>query len=205
MISFSRRGQLERIEGMDGGFREYEEEIRTFVPSCAQEAQDQRLLLSYLQLFGTKLLTRDCAVAHLTASSMIFNRERDKVLMAYHKIYQSWSWTGGHADGERIPLLTAVREAMEETGLTEVDLIEEGVQGLEILPVWGHWKGGSYVSSHQHLNLSYLLEADERAKLQIKQDENSGVQWIPIERLREYVTEPDMIPVYEKLIAKGKV
>ena len=74
---------------------------------------------------------------------------------------------------------------------------------VDVLPVWGHVKRGKYVSSHLHLNFSYLLEADEEEILQIKADENSQVAWLPIAELRDKVTEPDMIPVYEKLIRLG--
>lgn len=39
----------------------------------------------------------------------------------------------------------------------------------------GHEKRGAYVSSHLHLNVTYLLEADDREALHKKADENSGV------------------------------
>lgn len=203
MIVFRGDGQIETIEGRNGAFRDYREEIRDFVPGCEQEEVDKRLLLQYMELFGEQILTRECTLAHLTASSMIFNRERDKVLMIYHKIYQSWAWTGGHSDGEETPLLTAAREALEETGIRGISQLRDGVQTLDILTVDGHWKRGAYVSSHLHLNLSYLFEADEGETLRIKEDENSGVQWIPVKHLADYVSEPEMIPVYEKLIRKA--
>jgi len=41
----------------------------------------------------------------------------------------------------------------------------------------GHVKRGHYVSSHLHLNVTYLLEADEADALAVKPDENSGVVW----------------------------
>ena len=122
--------------------------------------------------------------------------------MVYHNIYRSWSWTGGHADGETDLLLTAMREAKEETGIKEVRPIFCKAQSLDILPVWGHFKRGRYVSSHQHLNLTYFLEADEEEVLKVKADENSGVVWIPLGELAKRVTEREMLPVYEKLIGR---
>ena len=52
---------------------------------------------------------------------------------------------------------------------------------LEIICVNGHIKRGKYVSSHVHLNLTYLLEVDENEILKIKEDENSDVKWVNIE------------------------
>lgn len=182
----------------------YQRQILDYQPSCEQEERDRQLMLQYLELFPDTIGTRQCEIAHMTASSLIFNKDRGKLLMVYHNIYRSWSWTGGHADGEQDLLLTAVREAKEETGLMEVRPIRKEAQGLHILPVWGHFKRGRFVSSHQHLNLTYFLEADEEAKLQMKEDENSGVAWIALEELRDMVTEREMLPVYEMLIEKAQ-
>ena len=37
----------------------------------------------------------------------------------------------------------------------------------------------------------------------MKPDENQGVRWIPIEEINQYVSEPDMLPIYEKLNEKA--
>ena len=181
----------------------YQRQILDYRPICEQEERDRQLMLHYVELFPNTIGTRQCEMAHMTASSLIFNRDRRKLLMVYHNIYRSWSWTGGHADGEEKLLLTAVREAQEETGIKKVSPIREEMQSLEVLPVWGNFKRGKYVSDHLLLNVSFLLETDEEVALQVKEDENSGVAWIPLEMLQEKVTEPDMMPVYEKLIERA--
>ena len=68
----------------------------------------------------------------------------------------------------------------------------------------GHIKRGKYVSSHLHLNLTYLIECSEDETLMLKEDENSGVMWIPFNEISKYCSEPHMIPIYEKLIEKLK-
>lgn len=187
----------------------YIEELRQYHPRSEQEATDQEMILRYIGTFPDTILTRENGFAHMTGSSMIFNRERDKVLMVYHNIYRSWSWTGGHADGEEDMLVVAEKEAKEETGVKTLKVLgkntaEGFLAAVDILPVWGHVKRGRYVSSHLHLNLSYLFEAEEEEMLHIKEDENSQVAWLPVSELRAKVTEPDMIPVYEKLIRLGR-
>lgn len=57
-------------------------------------------------------------------------------------------------------------------------------------------------SLHLHLSVAYLLEADESGELIVKKDENSGVKWIPINEVRNYSTEPDMIVLYKKFNEK---
>lgn len=174
--------------------------IHEFPAITPQEISDKRLLLKYINEFPHTILTRENEYAHITSSSMIFNENRDKVLMVYHNIYQSWSWTGGHADGDGDLFSVALREAEEETGASGLNPLSEDMISIDILPVWGHMKHGKYISTHEHLNVTYALTAAENQPLCIKSDENSAVQWILIDKLTKMVSEPDMIPVYEKII-----
>ena len=179
-----------------------EEQIADYKPYNEQEAHDQVVMR---QLFATQpdLFTRENQVAHMTASSWLLNATHDKVLMIYHNIYHSWAWTGGHADGDRDLLAVAKREAMEETGVTEIRVISEDIFSLEILTVDGHEKRGVYVPSHLHLNVTYLLEADEGEALTVKPDENSGVRWFTLEESETAPSEAWFCArVYHKLNCK---
>ena len=179
------------------------EQIDCYRPVNAQEEKDKQQLLAWLSS-GIDLYSRDCAAAHLTASAWVVSPDRKKVLMAYHKIYNSWAWTGGHADGQRDLCAVARREAMEESGITELKLLDPGIFSLEILSVDGHEKRGQYVSTHLHLNVTYLFEADPVAPLRGKPEENTGVAWIPIDELSEKVSEPWFLErIYSKLIKKS--
>ena len=156
------------------------EEIKAYAPCCEQEARDKAVILDYLSK-NPDAFYRSDPIAHMTASAWIVNRERTKVLMVYHRIYDSWSWTGGHADGEKDLLAVALREAREETGLRKVRAVSEKIYSLEVLTVDGHEKRGEYVASHLHLNVTYLLEADESEELRVCEEENSGVKWFTLD------------------------
>ena len=54
----------------------------------------------------------------------------------------------------------------------------------------GHVKKGKYISSHLHLNVTYLLEADESQTVRIKEYENSNVGWFGLDEAVEMSTEP---------------
>ena len=116
----------------------------------------------------------------MTASAWTVNEEMDRVLMIYHNIYNSWSWLGGHADGDEDLLAVAIREAKEESGIKSIRPYSEDILSLEVLTVNGHIKNGNYVPSHLHINISYLLVADDKEELIIKPDENSGVGWFTL-------------------------
>lgn len=183
---------------MQKELEELKGKIESYKPYNGQEEQDKKVMIDYINNFDN-VLTRENEFGHFTASSWVVNKQRTKVLMIYHNIYHSWTWTGGHADGEHDLLETAIRELKEETGVKNVKVLSPDILSLEIICVNGHVKRGKYVSSHVHLNLTYLLEVDEEETLQMKEDENSGVQWIPIEKIEKYSTEPWMI---EKIFTK---
>lgn len=180
------------------------EQLQAYQPYNEQETHDKAVMLRLLaKEQEADIFTRENEVAHFTASSWLVNKERTKVLMIYHNLYDSWAWTGGHADGEQDLLAVAIKEAQEETGVLDVRPVSEEIYSIEILTVDGHVKRGKYVSSHLHLNVTYLLEADEAEVLRVKPDENSGVKWFSLEEALEKCTEPWMIKwVYQKLNEK---
>ena len=166
------------------------EKIEKYNPYNEQEEKDKDkdTILKYMDTFDD-VLTRNNEFGHFTASAWVVNKERTKVLMIYHNIYKSWAWTGGHADGDSDLLAVAIREVKEETGVENVKVLDEDIFSLEIVCVNGHVKRGKYVSSHVHLNLTYLLEVDEKEILKIKEDENSGVKWVSIDEVEKVSNE----------------
>lgn len=184
--------------------RKLKRDIEAFLPYNEQEERDKELLLQYLSS-GEDVFIRENRGAHFSASAWVVNHSHDKVLLAYHNIYDSWAWTGGHADGERDLLKVAVREVMEETGITTVKPVIEDIFSLEVLTVDGHEKKGVYVSSHLHLNVTYLLEGDDREVLRKKEDENSAVGWFGADECLNVINEKWMKErIYSKLLAKVK-
>lgn len=177
------------------------QQIAAYVPYNEQEASDRRLMLQAIDRFDD-LLTRDNEVMHFTASAWVVTPDRSRVLMIYHNIYQSWAWTGGHADGEADLLAVALREVQEESGLQTLRPVSPKIFSLEILGVDAHVKRGRHVSCHLHLNLTYLIEASEDEPLRMKPDENSGVAWVPAEQVEQRSSEPEMRVVYRKLLDK---
>ena len=177
-------------------------QLTAFVPFNEQEARDRELLLGCLRR-EPEVLTRENPLAHFTASAWVVNPARTRVLMAYHNIYRSWSWLGGHADGESDLLAVALREVREESGIRSARPVSRDIFSVEALTVDGHEKRGAYVSSHLHLNVTYLLEADEEEALSIKPDENSGVRWFTLEESETVPSEPWFCArVYRKLNEK---
>ena len=178
------------------------QQIKAYRPWNEQERQDQAVILAFLDK-NPDAFYRTNLLAHMTASAWVVNPQRSKVLMVYHRLYDSWSWTGGHADGEEDLLAVALREVREETGVQRLRPVTEEIYSLEVLTVDGHEKHGQYVPSHLHLNVTYLLEAEEDQPLRVCEAENSGVAWFSLADALSASTEPWFVErIYKKLNEK---
>ena len=93
--------------------KKIKEWLNIFTPFNEQEQVDCQHIRQFLEE-EPNLLLRDNVKMHFTASAWVLNPKKDKVLMLYHNIYQSWSWSGGHADGEGDLLSVAMKEVKEE-------------------------------------------------------------------------------------------
>lgn len=182
-------------------------QLENYQPYNEQEAKDKDVILALLKNVNN-IFDRENQIAHMCASAWVLNETKDKVLMCYHNIYDSYSWLGGHADGNEDLLAVAVKEVQEESGLQSVFPYSDEIFSIEVLTVDGHQKRGQYVSSHLHINLTYLLIADEQQQLRINQPENSDVQWFTINQAvaassEKWFRERVYSKLNEKLVKKG--
>ena len=177
--------------------------VGNFVPFNAQEEEDKRTIINQLNVFDD-VLTRKNVVCHFTSSTFIVNKEKTKALMVHHNIFNSWAFTGGHNDGCDDCLVVAKKEAKEETDINNLEYISDDIFTLEIIPIKAHYRRGEYVSSHIHFNVTFLAKADENEKIHYCEGENSAVKWIDLDKILSNISEKDMIPIYQKILAKVK-
>ena len=177
-------------------------QIEAYTPYNEEEAADKKAMLEFISRNDDALL-RTNLTGHLTATAWVTDSSYCNYLMEFHNIYQSWSWIGGHADGDGNLTSVAAKELTEETGLTEAKLASPNIFSIEALHVEGHYKHGSYVPCHLHYNVTYLFTADPLWPVKIKPDENSGIRWFEANQLIKEVSETWMVEhVYKKLLAK---
>lgn len=176
--------------------------LENYLPWNEEEAAECKSALQFLEAFGDFSYMRENLVGHWSASCWIVNKERNKALMIFHNMYKTWSWVGGHADGDKNLLHVALKETEEETGLKNMRPVFNNPIDVNVMVVHNHYKRGIFVPRHLHYNPVYLLEADENEPIRIKEDENSGVKWVPFEKVKDYCTNDSVITYYNRIMDK---
>ncbi len=179
------------------------EHLNNYQPIDEKEENNKLVIIQAIQN-SPNIFERSNKLFHISSSSWIVNQDFTKALLCYHNIYDSYSWTGGHNDGDVDCLKVAYNEAVEETGIKEFKILSDKIMGIDILPVTEHYKNGEYINWHLHLNVTYLLQANDKDRLIISEKENSDLKWFTFEQIPEVVREEDMIETYQKLIKKTK-
>ena len=174
--------------------------IEEFIPFNEQEEKDKIQFLEFIDSFDDTL-TRDNIFGHFTASAFVVNKERNKMVVVYHIINDGWIYPGGHADGEEDLLKVAIREVEEETGL-KVRVLDDNIYAIDSAPVKGHIKRGKYVSAHLHLDVIFIMEADDKIPLKYKEDESKGVKWISFSEADNETMCDFVRPIHRNLINK---
>ena len=98
--------------------------------------------------------TREREAGHFTASSWLVSADGRRTLLTHHRKLGRWLQLGGHADGDEDLANVALKEAEEESGLTDLR-VEPAIFDLD-----RHWipehKG---VPGHWHYDLRFVVQA----------------------------------------------
>lgn len=176
------------------------EQIESYIPFDETEEKIKDYILKWIDTFDD-VLTRENEFGHFASSAFVVNKDRTKMLVVYPNIYDAWIFPGGHADGEENLLSVAVREVEEETGL-KAKILDESIFAISASPIIGHIKREKYVPAHTHLDVVYLLEADDKEALAFRKEESKGVKWLPFEEAIGDNIVDFIRPVHKRLIKK---
>ena len=117
---------------------------------------------------------RSLAIGHLTGSAWLVSADGARVLLTHHRKLGLWLQLGGHADGDADLARVALREAEEESGLTEL-AIEGGIFDLD-----RHWiperKGEP---GHWHYDVRFVVRARGSEDFAVS-EESHALAWRPI-------------------------
>jgi len=176
------------------------EELIQHLKSYTTPFKDEQLFVpEFLKLLqADQCFHRDHHPGHITGSAWILDEDKSHVLLIHHAKLNKWLQPGGHADGDENILRVALREAKEETGLTNLVLFPPSVFDVDIHPIPARVD----FPEHLHYDVRFAFIASKKENL-IMSDESHDVQWIQIENVGDYTQRnPSIMRMIKKSILR---
>jgi 8-oxo-dGTP pyrophosphatase MutT (NUDIX family) len=137
--------------------------------------------LDHLSAHPEDGMWKACTDGHLTASALVIDPSRGRVLLTLHKKLQMWLQMGGHCEPGDLTLAdAALREATEESG----------IPGLTLLPG----------PCTRHLDTQYAAVAPADAVAAIS-DESLDLRWFPYDEVAD-VADDSVVRLVEATRAR---
>jgi 8-oxo-dGTP pyrophosphatase MutT (NUDIX family) len=121
---------------------------------------------------------------HFTSSALVVHPASRRVLLRWHQRQRLWLQVGGHGDpGETDPLTIALREAEEESGLTDLaPWPDAGLRHLVVCDV----APGKGEPAHEHADLRYFLATDHPENAR-PENPDAPVRWLTTDEARDLI------------------
>ncbi len=161
----------------------------------AHEAEMVAATIAFVEA-EPECLRRECVPGHLTGSAWIVSPDRRRTLLTHHHKLDKWLQLGGHAEGDGDLLAVALREAREESGLTNVRAVS-----AEIFDMDRHWIPARKAEpGHYHYDLRFMIEADPAEPLVIS-SESKDLAWVEVAKVTSLNPEESMARMVRKTLA----
>ena len=155
--------------------------LATWRAPDADQAEMRDRFLEFLDVHGAAALDRGQRIGHLTASTVVLDATRSRVLLTLHPLIGQWVQLGGHVEpGEATLAQAAGREAFEESGIAGLCLDPVPI-GLDRHPVTCRDSRGER-SPSAHLDVTFRAVAPAGAQ-HIRSEESIDLAWFPVEAL----------------------
>jgi 8-oxo-dGTP pyrophosphatase MutT (NUDIX family) len=136
---------------------------------------------------------RSLLIGHVTGSAWILDKDKKKTLLTHHRKLNRWLQPGGHADGDSIVSRVAMREAQEESGLEDLNLVSNEIFDIDIHLI----PARKNEPEHYHYDCRFLIQCTGDEIYSVS-DESHDLAWIPLVEIKKYTDEPSIMRMVDK-------
>lgn len=155
-------------------------------PADAEEARDRAAMLALVEREPACFARSTFAPGHFTGSSFVFSADDGRVLLHHHRRLGRWLQMGGHDEGESDPAATALREAIEESGLADLALLSPAILDVDVHPI----PAGKGEPDHAHFDVRYAALTRSAGAARADEAESLGLAWLPLDEAARRMGEP---------------
>ena len=177
--------------------------VEIYLQQFPAEKETTSLFTDYLARNDAgELFTRKNFDGHITTSAFIIDPACTEILLLKHKTLNRWLQPGGHVEADDSLLLSALREAEEETGIPKAELRNVSVFSTKEVPfdIDSHYiptNPKKQEDGHYHHDLRYLFEYTGDGNIVFNTDESTGLKWV---KLADLAGDATFGPVVKKIL-----
>ena len=177
---------LEENPAVDPDLSRARATLEAYAPRDEEQARFRTDLIAWIDEHLEDAHRRSCLEGHLTASVLLVDHTRERVLLHHHRKLDRWLQFGGHCDGDANLRGVAYRELVEESGIRPAWLSEEPVD-LDIHKIPA--RPGE--PEHDHLDVRYLAVAPTGATPELS-EESKALRWFTVEEAARLDLDPSL-------------
>jgi 8-oxo-dGTP pyrophosphatase MutT (NUDIX family) len=161
-------------------------------PKDLHEVQFTKQITTFVQQ-NPDCFERSLLIGHVTGSAWILDKSHQFTLLTHHRKLDKWFQTGGHCDGDSDVLNVALKEAQEETGLSDIQIISPNIFDIDIHEI-PERKG---VPAHLHYDVRFLLEADMNQPFTVS-SESTDLAWVALSEVSKLNDSESIVRMVRK-------
>ena len=167
--------------------------LKNYNPTDPQEAQFTQRITEFVQE-NPDCFERSLLMGHVTGSAWIVDKSHQFTLLTHHRKLDKWFQTGGHCDGDSDVLNVAFKEAQEETGLSDIQIVSNAIFDIDIHEI----PERRDVPTHLHYDVRFLFEADMNEPFTVS-SESTDLAWVALWEVSKLNDSESMMRMVRKM------
>jgi len=164
-------------------------------PADEREHESHERMLAFVRGHAD-CFERSLAVGHITGSAWLISADGARALLTHHRKLNMWLQLGGHADGDSDVLAVALREAHEESGLTDIEPVSTEIFDVDVHRI----PARKNEPQHWHYDVRFLVRATGSERISVS-DESHDLRWVTPEELAALDVDASVRRMAKKWVA----
>lgn len=174
--------------------------LRSHTPFDHMEASHKQSALEFISnnAFCT---SRDTLSGHVTASAWILSPAKTSTLLTHHRKLGCWLQLGGHVEDDHSIQAAAAREAREESGIDNLDLLDRNLFDIDVHLI------PARKTDPQHFHYDFRFIFQSTTDIFSVSDESHNLAWISLSELKSPDSDASIIRMARKtaVLLKSRV
>lgn len=146
------------------------QKLEAYQPKHEEEKVYKQQIIEFV-IHHPNCFERTLEIGHITASCWLINKDGSQALLTHHAKLNKWFQLGGHCDGDSDVLAVALKEAHEESGISDIKPVSNDIFDIDVHLI----PASNKEQAHYHYDIRFLLQANNDNI--IVSDESHDVRW----------------------------